>query len=140
MAKPPHSRGEALHFYRRPNLPDFDDYTAEAAVTDAHGTGRLTIMIKRRQTGLNCVDKPSSWQCETQTLPDGTRITSMRYAPDLTDHGAIQWEVELVRPDGSAVLVMCGNWAEGVDKATEAEPPLGRDILVAIAKIPGLIL
>lgn len=138
--------GAPLVFYRLNTGQYTNSYYAQATLTDTHGAGHIAIRVMRQQTGLNCVGAPSYWQpCRTTTLPDGSRLTSMRYAPPQSGRPAIQWTVELVRPDGNAVDAMSGNWSldgdpatGGITHATGAEPPLDLNTLVELVRMPGL--
>ena len=135
--------GEPLVFYKLVTGQYADGYLAQATLTDEQGPGHLVVYALPRSTGVNCVGAPSSSQpCTTTILADGNRLTTMHYAPPQSGKPAIQWIVELVRPDGTAVDVLCGNWSmdgdkatSGTDHATGAEPPIGIDTLVRIAEL-----
>jgi len=138
--------GQPLVFYKLITGQNTNSYYAQATITDQHGAGHLVIQVLRQQTGLNCVNAPSYWQpCESRVLADGVRITTVHYAPPQPGRPAIQWQVEVVRPDGTAVDVQCGNWSldgnpatSGIGHATGAEPAIGVDTLVQLARLSGL--
>ncbi|MFD2419169.1 hypothetical protein [Amycolatopsis pigmentata] len=129
--------GDPLVFYKLPIGQNANSYYAYATLTDSHGQGHLSVHLLNQQTGTNCVGKPDPRVCSTEVLPDGSRITAFRYAPDGT---AVQWIVELVRPNGTAVDVLCGNWSMDGDTGgylnnTKNEPPVPKDTLVRLAKL-----
>lgn len=135
--------GEPLVFYKLVTGQNVNSYYAQATLTDSHGAGHLAVQVLNQQTGINCVAVTDPQACHTQTLPDGSRITVLRYTPTPLDKPIIQWWVELVRPDGTAVDAMCGNWSMdgekgGIGTATGAEPPLKADALVQLVQLPGL--
>jgi hypothetical protein len=137
--------GQPLVFYKLITGQHVGSYHAQATLHDSRGAGHLVVQVLKVQTGLNCVAVQDPKSCTTQTLPDGSRLTVMRYTPSPSDFPTIQWIVELVRPDGTAVDAMSGNWSMdgdkdtgGINHATGAEPPLGSDKLVQLVQLPGL--
>ncbi|GLY70771.1 hypothetical protein [Amycolatopsis taiwanensis] len=140
--------GEPLVFYKLINGQNVNSYVAQATLTDSHGAGHLVVQLLKYQRGINCVAVENPQACRVQTLPDGSRITVLRYTPEPSPgEPTIQWIVELVRPDGTAVDAMSGNWSMdgdkntgGIDHATGAEPPLNDDALVRLVQLPGLTL
>ncbi|HET6500203.1 MAG TPA: hypothetical protein VFG87_05495 [Amycolatopsis sp.] len=138
--------GQPLVFYKLVTGQYAGGYYAQATLTDSHGAGHLAVQVLKQQTGLNCVAVSDPQACHVQTLPDGTRITVLRYTPSPSPgKPTIQWWVELVRPDGTAVDVRSGNWSldgdpatGGISHATGAEPPLSEDAVVRLAQLPGL--
>jgi hypothetical protein len=137
--------GQPLVFYKLINGQFANSYYAQATLTDPHGAGHLVVQVLNQQTGINCIGISDPRVCHTQTLPDGNRITVRRYTSAVPDKPTIQWQVELVRPDGTAVDALCGNWSLNRDPATGeiahatgAEPPLSKDTLVQLVQLPGL--
>jgi hypothetical protein len=129
--------GEPLVFYKMVTGQYVNSYYAYATLTDSHGQGHLSVHLLNQQTGINCVGKPDPQSCHTETLPGGSRITAYRYTPG---DASIQWIVELVRPNGTAVDVLCGNWSMDGDTGgylnnTKAEPPVAKETLVRLAKL-----
>ena len=138
---------QPLEFYKLISGSNIDSYYAEATLTDAHGAGHLVVQVLRHPTGQSCASGAANLQpCHTATLADGSQITTMHYVTPGHGKQAVQWIVELIRPDGTAVDVLCGNWSLNTkaphsgssDDATGAEPPLGVDTLVALAQLRGL--
>jgi hypothetical protein len=123
-----------------------DDYYAEAELTNSHGTGHFYLRIERHPDGISCV--ADSGTCTTRDLPDGSHLTASRYVqPPVghAKHGTIQWIVELVHPDGTAVQAASGNWSlsgdpatGGIERATGAEPPIGEDALIHLVELPAM--
>lgn len=147
-AADPYYGNHTLVFYRSFSTQSGYIYNAEATVTDAHGSGQLAIQVLQQPEGLTCTDAPNNWQpCQMIILPDGTHITSLRYSPDLDGTPGlgdqeVQWLVELVHPDGTAVDAQCDNesWdSKSVDMhPSGAEPPLDGDVLIALVSIAQL--
>lgn len=138
--------GQPLVFYKLITGQYTNSYYAQATLTDSHGAGHLVVQVLNQQTGVNCVGISDPKTCHTETLADGSRITARRYAPSTRGKPIIQWMVELVRPNGTAVDALCGNWSldgdpatGGTTHATGAEPPLAETTLVRLVQLPGLI-
>lgn len=140
-----HYGGQPLVFYKiTVGTQYLNDYYAEAALTDSNGTGHFFMRIEQHPEGINCVAAPST--CATQDLPDGSHLTAYRDVQPPVGHakgGTIQWIVELVRPDGTAVQAASGNWSlsgdpatGGITHATGAEPPIGEDTLIRLVRLP----
>ncbi|HJQ48555.1 MAG TPA: hypothetical protein VJ870_19855 [Amycolatopsis sp.] len=139
--------GQPLVFYKiTVGTQYLNDYYAQAELRDSHGTGHFFVRIEQHPDGISCVATGNT--CVTQDLPDGSHLTAYRHAqPPVGDakYGTIQWIVELVRPDGTAVQAASGNWSisgdpasGGISNPTGAEPPIGKDALIRLVEFPAM--
>jgi len=97
----------------------------------AKGGFDLQIYAGDPTAEATCAD-PDRSQCTTDTLPDGSKLAIG--ATRLEDPAGITYEANLVRPDGTVILMHISNQADpkGAGEIYAPEPPLTTDQLKAI--------
>ena len=123
-----------------------DYYLARAVITDPAGTGNLTAMVGTAEGSFRMpCSTPESFTpeqvfCQERTGPGGEEYTVSTLKPE---GGATVHRVDLVKPDGTMIILDSQNVADDIKSnspVTAPDPPLTLDQLVAIALTPGLTL
>jgi hypothetical protein len=109
-------------------------YKLSADLVDGAGVGHLFINLNppsRHAPSLRCTGPEP---CEQVELADGRQATIHRQSAA----GITTLVLITAAADGTQVMIMASNQAEGNTRATRPEPPLGRDDLIRIASLAEL--
>nr|WP_323055886.1 SigE family RNA polymerase sigma factor [Lentzea sp. NEAU-D7] len=129
----------ALTFYEK----DGTRY-AVAKLTDARGSGGLTIVLARGEGQEKSCDQLQSTDCRIDEV-NGIKV--LTYLDRRESDGVVLWVASATRPDGTTVLVQSDPFGAFVGDpyrpdtsapVARPEPVLGRDALIKIATLPGL--
>ena len=144
---------EPLEFYQtitteKAEVPLCDregEFESTATTTAPDGDGNLLVLVGpdfHPDERISCERNglPGVTFCEAPTGPDGEEIVKQTVG---FEGGTVMHRVEVVREDGTAILVQAENVATSSKyggPATATAPPLSLDQLVAVATDPDLTL
>jgi RNA polymerase sigma-70 factor (sigma-E family) len=111
--------------------------SAVARLTDVRGTSGLSIVLTpgTQPENLICIQPGWARDCYVNTGTGDHVTTGFHEEPG----GIVYWEAEISRPDGTQVVVRSDNRDPATGTVTRPEPVLGREAVIKIATLPGLI-
>lgn len=127
---------------------DFGTYfSAAAVVTDAQGTGTITVSVGKEDTQFRadgaCMSDPApldvKYQCEVKPGVGGINV--LRSSSEIGNEHYLRFYLEIIRTDGNAVSVDVSNGVIESDKPYRGQRPqplLTMDLAVALVQEPSL--